>query len=142
MISKDKYLQKKYGISLAEYQTLLLAQHGVCAICGAVPRTRALHVDHDHSWKKIKISCSKVNHNDWVAYVSDGQILLSRYRGNSATGSSAKEARQYLKDWLQRKSVRGALCYRCNRGLQFYSDSPQRMENAAKYLRKHQGGYD
>jgi len=32
----------------AEYERLLAAQGGGCAICGATPKTRRLHVDHDH----------------------------------------------------------------------------------------------
>jgi len=32
----------------AEYQALLDRQGGGCAICGAPPKTRKLHVDRDH----------------------------------------------------------------------------------------------
>lgn len=54
-----------YGITLAEYSELLLAQGGVCAVClqpetqlmnGAV---KALCVDHDHACCPSKRSCGK-----------------------------------------------------------------------------------
>lgn len=46
-----RYLQREYGITLAEYQRMLLAQGGGCAICDCRPENcphGRLHVDHDH----------------------------------------------------------------------------------------------
>lgn len=40
-----------YGITPAEYDLLLTAQGGVCAICHRHPQTKRLNVDHDH--KKV-----------------------------------------------------------------------------------------
>ena len=48
---RRRVLQKKYGITPAEYDLLLTAQAGVCAICHGHPKTRRLNVDHDH--KKV-----------------------------------------------------------------------------------------
>lgn len=47
-LSREWRLKKEYGITLAEYETLLEAQGGVCAICGNPPNGRVLSVDHDH----------------------------------------------------------------------------------------------
>lgn len=49
-VAADKRLQRTYGITLAQYDLMLEAQGGRCAIC---PRTAEscptrLHVDHDH----------------------------------------------------------------------------------------------
>lgn len=51
---RDAYLQRTYGITAGEYDELLAAQGGGCAICGGIDpgnSTRCaevLHVDHDH----------------------------------------------------------------------------------------------
>ena len=36
------------------YERLLAEQGGVCAICGAKPKTRRLHIDHDHGTKRVR----------------------------------------------------------------------------------------
>ena len=49
---RDKYLLKKYGISLIEYEDLLEAQGGACAICKRPPLKNRLSVDHLHTKDK------------------------------------------------------------------------------------------
>ncbi|MBA2684148.1 MAG: hypothetical protein H0U66_06635 [Gemmatimonadaceae bacterium] len=41
-------MARTYGLSLDEYAELAASQDGVCAISGAPPARRFLHVDHDH----------------------------------------------------------------------------------------------
>lgn len=48
MTRRDKYLLRMYGINEADYNQLLEAQGGCCAICGRPPKNRRLDVDHDH----------------------------------------------------------------------------------------------
>lgn len=53
-----------YGITDAEYQTLVIAQKGLCAICGGPPtkNRRNLSVDHCHQTGKIRgLLCSNCN---------------------------------------------------------------------------------
>ena len=45
---RENRLRKKYGITVADYEALLVAQGGVCAICHRPPGTRRLAVDHRH----------------------------------------------------------------------------------------------
>lgn len=55
-------LQKKYGIAKGEYDRMLEAQNGRCAICKALPEKKRFAVDHDHVTGAIrKILCSKCN---------------------------------------------------------------------------------
>jgi recombination endonuclease VII len=53
---------KQLGVSDDEYARLLEAQGGGCAICGAKPKTRRLHVDHDHKTGKVRgLLCHRCN---------------------------------------------------------------------------------
>lgn len=48
---RESHLIRRYGITTAEYETLLEAQNGVCAICArpeSSSRYGYLAVDHDH----------------------------------------------------------------------------------------------
>ncbi len=46
---RDRYLRRKYGIGIKDYNRILKAQKGKCAICGKPPKPgKNLHVDHDH----------------------------------------------------------------------------------------------
>lgn len=53
VVTRNNNLRKKYGIGVEEYQTMLLAQNGGCAICGrpdgGTARSKHLLVDHNHS---------------------------------------------------------------------------------------------
>jgi len=45
----------RYGISVQEYEELLDAQAGGCALCGGTHRSgRRLHVDHDHETGRVR----------------------------------------------------------------------------------------
>jgi hypothetical protein len=46
--ARDAYLRRTHGITLSEFERILEAQDGHCAICPSTGGTRALHVDHDH----------------------------------------------------------------------------------------------
>jgi hypothetical protein len=43
-----------YGMTVAEYEALLLAQNGVCAICETKPDGEPLGVDHDHVTREVR----------------------------------------------------------------------------------------
>jgi hypothetical protein len=49
------HLRRKFGITTEQYDTMLAAQQGGCAICGRTPRTgSSLHVDHDHATGAVR----------------------------------------------------------------------------------------
>lgn len=65
---KDHLLQRDYGISLAEYNAMLTAQGGRCAICrkteaeSHTKRGQSLVVDHCHATGRVRgILCSMCN---------------------------------------------------------------------------------
>lgn len=56
----EKNLQRRFNITKAQYDALLEAQGGVCAICKGTSGTKRFAVDHDHSCcPDIGTSCGK-----------------------------------------------------------------------------------
>jgi hypothetical protein len=122
-------LLKTYGITLAEYNKMLVEQGGGCAICGRPPGTKRLHVDHDHSISKIKLDTVRSG---------KGWMSSTEYRGGlyAMWGRGKSEAVKGLRAKLKRASVRGILDWPCNSGLQKWRDNPNLLEKAAAYIRK------
>lgn len=54
----DKYLQRTYGITIEDFDAMLLEQGGTCAICDGrnadAARNRRLTVDHDHETGRVR----------------------------------------------------------------------------------------
>jgi hypothetical protein len=44
---------KKYGITVEQFDAMVIAQKGLCAACGHAPTGR-LHVDHDHETERVR----------------------------------------------------------------------------------------
>jgi len=64
---KDYHFNRRYGISLKEYEALVASQDGRCAICRCIPTGRAkksstLHVDHIHGANIVRgLLCNSCN---------------------------------------------------------------------------------
>jgi hypothetical protein len=77
-------LRTKFGITAADYDSLLIAQQGVCAICRQ-PETRinalsgltqCLAVDHEHSSKRVRgLLCGRCN--TAIGLFEDSTALLT-----------------------------------------------------------------
>jgi hypothetical protein len=53
---------KALGVTDDEYARLLAAQDGHCALCPNTPKTRRLHVDHDHATGRVRgLLCYRCN---------------------------------------------------------------------------------
>lgn len=58
---RERMLRHRYGMTGDEYDRMLAAQGGGCAICGG-SQERALPVDHDHETGRVRgILCSSCN---------------------------------------------------------------------------------
>jgi hypothetical protein len=58
--NRSRLLKHNYGITLEQYEEMLAAQNGVCAVCGEVNEGgRALSVDHDHTCCSGPRSCGR-----------------------------------------------------------------------------------
>jgi hypothetical protein len=57
------HLRRRFGISPADYEAMLEAQGGGCAVCGRPPREgSSLHVDHDHATGEVRgLLCFRCN---------------------------------------------------------------------------------
>lgn len=54
------HLKGKYGLTVAQYESMMIEQDGKCALCGASGKD--LEVDHDHHTGEIRgMLCSKCN---------------------------------------------------------------------------------
>lgn len=54
-------IKGKYGITIEQYDAMMAAQDGRCAICGVLP-TRHLCVDHDHETGEVRgLLCEPCN---------------------------------------------------------------------------------
>lgn len=57
--SRTYHLSRRYGITAAEADEMLVSQGGACAICRTAP---AAHVDHDHATGAVRaLLCSNCN---------------------------------------------------------------------------------
>jgi hypothetical protein len=61
---RKRYLKYKYGLSLEQYDEILVKQNGVCAVCWKTPeeQVRNFAVDHDHVTGEIRgVICDYCN---------------------------------------------------------------------------------
>lgn len=67
-LTSKKYNLQRYGLSFEDYESMILEQKGLCAICNQ-PETRTLNgnivrlsVDHDHFTDQVrKLLCTRCN---------------------------------------------------------------------------------
>jgi len=83
---RAEHLKRKYGITLEQYDQMLEAQGGGCAICARAPGKQVLAVDHCHETGRVRaLLCSGCNRSiGYYEYVRErATAYLDRYgRGN------------------------------------------------------------
>lgn len=63
-MTRDRFAAqlKRYGITPEQYLAMSVRQGGTCAICKRPPKTRRLHVEHDHTSKRVRgLTCHNCN---------------------------------------------------------------------------------
>ncbi len=87
---RRQLLRGKYGITPADYDAMVVAQGGRCAICLACradTRGRRFYIDHDHSTGKVRgLLCHYCNVGigslkDSITVVQDAAAYLQRHGG-------------------------------------------------------------
>ncbi len=81
---RDLHLSRQYGLTQDDFEFLLVAQAGRCAICDRAVGS-ALHVDHDHSSGRVRgLLCGSCNramglfHEDAARFEAAGAYLRRR----------------------------------------------------------------
>jgi hypothetical protein len=72
--NRDKRLRALFNVCSEEYETMLLAQNGVCAVTGRASNNN-LHIDHDHDSGLIRGLLSPWA-NAGLVYFNDNPVLL------------------------------------------------------------------
>ena len=77
---RDLRLQRLYGITSAQYDQMLEAQGGRCAVCRRLPGKTRLNVDHDHKTGLVRgLLCWTCNRRVIADHRGDeGAVLLHR----------------------------------------------------------------
>jgi hypothetical protein len=85
MRQRRKPRAAQLGVTDAEYDRLLAAQGGGCAICGNPPKSRRLDADHDHKTGRVRgLLCHRCNRAlpNWVTveWLRDAALYLHKQR--------------------------------------------------------------
>jgi hypothetical protein len=80
-LRKNSSLLRNYGITLKQYELMLIKQDNECAICSnTMSGYRNCHVDHDHKHNIVRgLLCMKCN--SLLGYAKDNPMIL-RYAIN------------------------------------------------------------
>lgn len=102
MTPRQSHLWRHYGIKESEYNALLDKQNGGCAICGNLPKTRSLAVDHEHvkGFRHLPPE-EKRKYFRGITCFTCNWIMLSR----GVCLPKAKKLVEYLEAYEQRKAT-------------------------------------
>lgn len=75
--TRDGRLRRRYGLQVGDYEAMLAAQDGHCALCPRGPGDRWLAVDHCHETGRVRgLLCAPCNRA--IAVLGDGPAGLQR----------------------------------------------------------------
>lgn len=72
-----RMVEKTYGITGDDYETLLKLQGGGCAVCGARPKSKRLAVDHDHRTGAVRGLLCKMHNKDALGALHDSLAMVT-----------------------------------------------------------------
>lgn len=90
---------RRYGLSLEEWRALLARQSGACGVCGKVPKSGTLHIDHEHvrGWAKMA-PAQRRGYVRGLACWQCNSVWLRR----GATPERLRNAANYLEQYAER----------------------------------------
>lgn len=104
MTTPTKITLNKYGLSVTEWEAILEAQGGRCAICKKVPSTGRFVTDHEHvrGWKAMPPEKRKLYVRGITCWWCNETLL--------ARGVTVEKARN-LVDYLHRYETQGTVIW-------------------------------
>ena len=110
-IGRKRHLKKEYDLTLEEFDLLLVAQDGKCALCGEPFNGVTPHVDHDHSTGRVRgLLCGPCNKTLGFAQECPKRLLAAaeflRRQGFAVEDFvlTSAEARRLNDEWAARWS--------------------------------------
>lgn len=84
---------RKYGLTVDEWRAMLNLQGGVCAVCGTLPASGTLHIDHEHvrGWTKMEPAQRRLHVRGLLCY-RDNRFFCSK----GMTPARARRIAEYL----------------------------------------------
>lgn len=71
---------RQLGVDDTAYKRMLEAQGGHCALCPNRPKTRRLHVDHDHKTGAVRgLLCHTCNRRLWSGATAEWLVRAALY---------------------------------------------------------------
>lgn len=134
---RDGRLRRTYGRSEKEVDSVIGQQEGGCAACGGIPKTKNLHVDHDHKIEKWKVDSKKCPEGHWVAWPRNTDNTPVRLLSITEQAKTKSEAIKKVKRKLKRVSCRGLLDWSCNSAAKSVRDNPEIARGLANYLQNY-----
>ncbi len=80
------------GVTDDQYHQMLERQDGHCALCPNRPKTRRLHVDHDHKTGRVRgLLCHQCNRRLWpgatAAWLVKAALYVDREQAEQVVGA-------------------------------------------------------
>jgi hypothetical protein len=93
---------RKYGLDIRAWLALVERQGGVCAICGKLPKTGRLVIDHEHvrGWKKLPPEQRAWYVRGLLCWWDNAQTV-----GRGATAERLRSAARYLERYAQSEAA-------------------------------------
>lgn len=91
---------RRYGLTAEEWRRILKRQRGGCGVCGLVPESGTLHIDHEHvrGWRRMTPLTRRQFVRGLLCWFDNG-VLLRR----GATPERLRNAAKYLETYERRK---------------------------------------
>ena len=90
---------RKYGLTEDEWASIADAQGRVCFVCGKVPNSGILHIDHEHArgWKKMEPEDRKRYVRGLLCWFCNSVMVRK-----GATPEKLRRAAEYLEKYFSR----------------------------------------